>query len=167
MVVEYYIFCFERMLKIYCPPDCTYTHEEITQALDNYYCEWHNSDTSECCEEYMMSRLEKEYVGHYDWYTTNERVEVEVCPHCGFENIYVGYDTATNGFIVRCKDCGKEIFLCDACQHTMFEDGEPYNCDWCETDCGGVCHRGIISTNSERSLRSIANEFGVGLIKEG
>ena len=68
---------------------------------------------------------------------------VEVCPHCDSENIYPMWDTEVSGFVAVCKTCGKEIFLCDECRHTACEDGEVHNCDWCETRCGGKCHRGV------------------------
>jgi hypothetical protein len=32
--------------------------------------------------------------------------------------------------------------LCDECQHTILQDGEVHNCDWCKTEYGGKCHRG-------------------------
>lgn len=67
---------------------------------------------------------------------------VEVCPHCMSENVYPMWDTEVSGFVAVCKTCGKEIFLCDECQHTIEEDGEVHECDWCQTKCGGKCHRG-------------------------
>lgn len=66
---------------------------------------------------------------------------VEVCPHCGNENIYPMWDMENNGYIAQCKNCGKEIFLCDECLHS--EDNKGQKCDWCETACGGKCFRGI------------------------
>lgn len=68
---------------------------------------------------------------------------VEVCPHCDSENVYPMWDTEVSGFVAVCKYCGKEIFLCDECQHTVCEDGEVHECDWRGTKCGGQCHRGI------------------------
>ncbi|MBQ6846386.1 MAG: hypothetical protein IJO61_04570 [Oscillospiraceae bacterium] len=68
--------------------------------------------------------------------------QVEVCPYCDKENTFPMWNTEEQGFIATCQHCGEEIFLCDACQHTVCEDGEPHNCDWRETDCGGKCHRG-------------------------
>lgn len=67
---------------------------------------------------------------------------VEVCPHCMSENVYPMWDTEVSGFVAVCKHCGKEIFLCDECLHTILEDGEVHDCDWCQTKCGGKCHRG-------------------------
>ena len=61
---------------------------------------------------------------------------VEVCPHCDSENVYPKWNIEASGF-------GKEIFLCDECQHTILQDGEVHNCDWCKTEYGGKCHRGI------------------------
>lgn len=73
---------------------------------------------------------------------------VEVCPHCDAENIYPMFNTEVDGFVTTCKYCGKEIFLCDECQHTILEDGEVHNCDWCQTECGGKCHRGETINNT-------------------
>ena len=67
---------------------------------------------------------------------------VEVCPHCMSENTYPMWNTEVSGFVAVCEYCGKEIFLCDECQHTILQDGEVHDCDWCKTECGGKCHRG-------------------------
>ena len=67
---------------------------------------------------------------------------VEVCPHCMSENVYPMWDTEVSGCVAVCKYCGKEIMLCDECQHTILQDGEVHNCDWCKTETGGKCHRG-------------------------
>ena len=69
---------------------------------------------------------------------------VEVCPHCGEENVYPMWDTNVKGFVAICEHCGKEIMLCDECVHA--EDG--LNCcgrccDWRQTECGGQCFRGV------------------------
>lgn len=64
---------------------------------------------------------------------------VEICPHCEHENIYPMWNTETSGFVAVCKHCGKEIMLCDEC---LGSDGVS-DCDWCMTECGGKCHRGI------------------------
>lgn len=72
---------------------------------------------------------------------------VEVCPHCGEENIYPMWNTEDSGFVAVCKHCGAEIMLCDECQHTVLVDGEIHNCDWCKTECGGKCHRGTTHDN--------------------
>ena len=64
---------------------------------------------------------------------------VEVCPHCMGENI-MQWNTEEMGFVARCGHCGEKMMLCDECLHTILEDGEPHDCDWCD-DCNGVCHR--------------------------
>ena len=64
---------------------------------------------------------------------------VEVCPYCTSENI-LQWNTELWGFVATCKACGSKMMLCDECQHTVLEDGEPHDCDWCDDD-GGVCHR--------------------------
>lgn len=66
---------------------------------------------------------------------------VEICPHCDCENTYPMWNTEVDGFVAVCRHCGKEIFLCDECRH--MEDNPYMNCDWCNTECGGKCHRGI------------------------
>lgn len=64
---------------------------------------------------------------------------VELCPTCMGENV-LQWNTEELGFVAYCKHCGEKMMLCDECLHTVLEDGEPHECDWCE-DCGGVCHR--------------------------
>lgn len=66
-----------------------------------------------------------------------ETEAVEVCPYCDAENVYPNYNVDDSGFVVKCKSCGKEIFLCDECSH--HEDNPSCKCDWC----GGSCFRGI------------------------
>lgn len=85
------------------------------------------------------------YMEHYPkLIVDNDYFEaVEVCPHCDSENVYPMWNTEVSGFVAVCKTCGKEIFLCDECQHTILKDGEVHNCDWCRIECGGKCHRGI------------------------
>ena len=52
----------------------------------------------------------------------------EFCAHCDIENEYEGYDPQTYGYIVRCKGCGAQICLCDACMHA--HDNKGQYCDW-------------------------------------
>ena len=92
-----------------------------------------NEDLTDVYEELFPSLIVED--GYFE--------AVEVCPHCDNENIYPMWDTEISGFVAVCKSCGKEIFLCDECQHTVCEDGEVHNCDWCKTKYGGKCHRGI------------------------
>jgi hypothetical protein len=73
---------------------------------------------------------------------------VEVCPHCMSQNVYPMWNTEESGFVAICKHCGEEILLCDECQHTILQDGEVHDCDWCETECGGKCHRGETVNNT-------------------
>lgn len=73
----------------------------------------------------------------YDYYFE----AVETCPHCDSENTYPMWDVSVKGYVAICKHCGKEIFLCDECMHA--EDNEGMSCDWCKTDCGGKCFRGM------------------------
>lgn len=53
---------------------------------------------------------------------------VEVCPYCGYENIYDDYDVE-NGYVMNCRGCGKRIFLCDACSHADDNYRSGF-CDW-------------------------------------
>lgn len=76
--------------------------------------------------------------------------EVEICPFCDKENVYPMWDTEKQGFVVRCQHCGEEILLCDACLHTVCEDGEHHECDWRLTDCGSKCHRGETKWKKEK-----------------
>ena len=64
---------------------------------------------------------------------------VEICPHCMGENI-IQWNTEVQGFVAKCTHCGEKMMLCDECLHTVCQDGEPHDCDWCD-DAGGVCHR--------------------------
>ena len=66
---------------------------------------------------------------------------IEVCPHCDKENVYPMWDVDVKGFVAICNHCGKEIMLCDECMHR--DDNENMHCDWCKTECGGKCFRGI------------------------
>lgn len=59
------------------------------------------------------------------------REEVEICPHCMFENI-VQWNVEKDGYEIICKNCGKKIMLCDACLHS--DDNKSYSCDWCEKE---------------------------------
>lgn len=51
----------------------------------------------------------------------------EVCPICENENVHDDYDV-TNGYIIRCAECGEQIFLCDVCMHAA--DNKDQYCDW-------------------------------------
>lgn len=73
---------------------------------------------------------------------------VEMCPHCETENVYPGYEVEKNGYKVICKNCGREIMLCDECLHDNILKGP---CDWRSekyfngsriTEIG-ICRRGI------------------------
>lgn len=55
---------------------------------------------------------------------------VEVCPHCEHENVYPKWDASKQGYVAVCQGCGKEIMLCDECQHA--NDNPNGYCDWCE-----------------------------------
>lgn len=63
---------------------------------------------------------------------------VEYCSECENE-VVMQWDTDADGFEIVCPYCGKKLMLCDECQHTVCEDGEPHNCDWDKAR--GECHR--------------------------
>lgn len=76
---------------------------------------------------------------NYEYYEV-----VEICPHCMMENTYYNWDVNKRGFVATCNNCGKEIFLCDECIHHEDElNKNSCGCDWCKTECGGMCFRGI------------------------
>ena len=57
------------------------------------------------------------------------REVVEICPHCDHENI-LQWDVEKDGYIIKCGECGREMFLCDECMHP---DGEFCDrCNWQE-----------------------------------
>lgn len=127
------------------------TKEEMQNFIYWVYKNGNEDGRENCCDDYgnhtyfgghildkdaddVMPKVQELYTYYYE--------AVEVCPHCMSENIYPMWDTEVLGFVALCKYCGKEIFLCDECLHTIEQDGEPHDCDWCETECGGMCHRG-------------------------
>lgn len=119
-------------------------HIKFADGSNSYICKT-EEEFEKMKEKYNLVKLKENF-----WYALNTDLEedlfyteaVEVCPHCMSENIYEMWDTEKDGYIARCKHCGKEIFLCDECSHS--EDNEEKKCDWCETECGGKCFRGII-----------------------
>lgn len=75
--------------------------------------------------------------GNIQWAAT------ECCPFCEYENEFLNYETCKNGYIVRCKNCGREIFLCDECLHS--DDNVVRKCDFREySENKRGCFRGII-----------------------
>lgn len=65
---------------------------------------------------------------------------VEPCPYCEAENVYPRWK---GGYIATCRECGKQIFLCDECLHS--DDNAAQKCDWHEEDGISVCFRGRIN----------------------
>lgn len=68
--------------------------------------------------------------------------QVEICPECDTENTYPEWDPEEKGYIATCGNCGKKIFLCDACLHA--DDNDECKCDWREREDGRGCFRGFI-----------------------
>lgn len=58
-----------------------------------------------------------------------KREIVEVCPHCGEENIRM-WDVRRSGYEIRCCNCHKKMMLCDECFHS--DDNLGGRCDWSE-----------------------------------
>ena len=59
-----------------------------------------------------------------------ETEAVECCPHCECENVYPNWDVKTQGYVAKCKGCGKDIMLCDECLNA--DDNPGQKCDWSE-----------------------------------
>lgn len=78
---------------------------------------------------------------------------VEVCPHCDSENIYPMWNVEKTGYIVTCKHCGKEIFLCDECLHAA--DNKTGKCDWQKIERCGKCFRGTIESDTEDIVQKL------------
>lgn len=80
----------------------------------------------------------KWFVSKDDYYES-----VEVCPHCGQENVYPMWDVAKQGYIAKCKKCNRKIFLCDECFHN--DDNNCQYCNWHTNNKGNdACWRGEI-----------------------
>jgi hypothetical protein len=80
MIIEYYVNCFERILKISFPSGYEHLKDEILELLDEYYYYWHDAENIEdeeeritvldsCLEEYMMNRLSETY-NMWEWWDT-------------------------------------------------------------------------------------------------
>lgn len=80
MIIEYYVNCFERILKITFPDGYEHLKEEILEMLEDFYYEWHDAENIEdpeerayvmdaCLEEYMMDRLSETYNMWEEWDT--------------------------------------------------------------------------------------------------
>lgn len=81
---------------------------------------------------------------------------VEFCNECETENEKMNYDPDVSGWVITCKGCGRQMFLCDACRYRDdFKD-----CDWHETPDGSECFRGKITQ------REIKNDFVWDLTEE-
>lgn len=61
----------------------------------------------------------------------------EVCPHCDATND-LEWNVETQGYIIKCQECGKEMMLCDEC--LCHEDSKC--CDWHVEGDKSVCFRG-------------------------
>ena len=80
-----------------------------------------------------------------EWLLSKKREVIEVCPHCEKENVWLrdaNYDAASDNYKAVCKNCLKEIFLCDECMHA--DDNPGIKCDWCKADGYSRCFRGEI-----------------------
>ena len=123
---------------------CRNKHKDILATrVDDSGSPWGTCFVKGCNNEadYYVD-FNKDEVEFFDEADNGYYEAVEVCPHCDSENVYPMWDTEILGFVAVCKHCGKEILLCDECQHTILQDGEVHDCDWCKTECGGKCQRG-------------------------
>lgn len=61
--VSYYVNCFDRELTILFK-DKDLTEQDLADiytSLDYSYIDWHEINTDECCEEYMINKLDTYY----------------------------------------------------------------------------------------------------------
>jgi hypothetical protein len=63
-MVDYYINCFDRWLRIVFFNLDKEDKKYIEEDLDLNYTKWHEIDTCECCEEYMIDNLLPYYKNH-------------------------------------------------------------------------------------------------------
>lgn len=62
-MVSYYVECFDRTLLLLLN-DTQLSEQDLADiytALDYAYMDWCEIDTDECCEEYMINKLDKYY----------------------------------------------------------------------------------------------------------
>ena len=64
LMVDYYVNCFERELCIVFFNIDKNNYKDIMEQLDQNYTKWHEIDTCECCEEYMIDNLLPYYKNH-------------------------------------------------------------------------------------------------------
>lgn len=86
---------------------------------------------------------------------------IECCPHCERE-VVMQWDTEADGYEAICPYCGNRLMLCDECQHSVCEDGEPHDCDWCANT--KVCHR--CKTEIARKERQLKEDFERQLLRK-
>lgn len=84
---------------------------------------------------------------------------VEVCPHCGNENVYENIDPVAVGYKMVCNSCGAEIMLCDECMHA--DDNPCGKCNWHEEIRDGkkvgVCFRGVTRNDTNQETKAEDN----------
>lgn len=108
-----------------------------------------------CFFQAMDGAMEIEECDSFDIEPDEEspiEIETEVvkcCPHCEAENTYHNYDVRKEGYVVKCKKCGREIFLCDECFHN--EDNPSRKCDWTDGEMFSICFRGKCLNSGEGS----------------
>ena len=69
----------------------------------------------------------------------------ETCPQCGNRHRYYLETIKENGYIGKCKSCGGQIFLCNACANA--DDNPDQKCDWSRNN-GNTCFRGTIQSKN-------------------
>lgn len=71
-----------------------------------------------------------------EWLETQKRAVcqmnevIEMCPYCGLENHFWGYDVVGHNYSAKCKRCHAEIMLCSECFES--DDNKSHHCDWTE-----------------------------------
>ena len=59
--IEYDIFCLDRVLVV----EVSEQEKEIAlEIIDSAYYEWCESDPCDCCEEFILGKLEASKIGH-------------------------------------------------------------------------------------------------------
>jgi len=55
--IEYYVYCFDRFLTVIVNEA---DKEQAERIIDEAYDEWHESDPTMCCEEFILHRLQEQ-----------------------------------------------------------------------------------------------------------
>ena len=64
-IVEYEVFCFERTMIVEFEDDVD--RDVALKLIDDAYCDWHNNDACETCEDFIVRCLEDNGYGIENW----------------------------------------------------------------------------------------------------